>query len=166
MINAISDLRVSQSYCQEIAPLLGVCLRDNSGRPCGQHPCLRCFDVDFRDDHGRGIIFVVRRRTLAFSLGTGPSVLPSTKAWEDWGPHWMELDFLNDSISLAGLRCVLREIFAPAQPFLCSVCATSYRVRTRGATANYTLSSASPPGWSCQPVHASRRTSCWSCRSC
>ncbi|KAH9988250.1 hypothetical protein BJV74DRAFT_466230 [Russula compacta] len=71
------------------------------------------FDVYFRDDHGRRIIFVARRRTL-LSLASPSSDAsvppPTTRAWEDWGPratHWMELDPLNDSISLAGSRCVL-----------------------------------------------------------
>lgn len=63
------------------------------------------FDVSFRYDQGRRIIFVARRRTL---LALAASV--GARAWEDWGPsatHWMELDPLNDSLSLAGSRCVL-----------------------------------------------------------
>ena len=70
------------------------------------------FDVYFRDDRGRRVIFVARRCAL-LSLAIAPqgaSMQPSTRMWEDWGPrttHWMELDPLNDSISLAGSRCVL-----------------------------------------------------------
>ncbi|KAF8495543.1 hypothetical protein F5888DRAFT_1711808 [Russula emetica] len=71
------------------------------------------FEIFFRDDHGRRIIFVARRRTLlslASPTGSGASTPPYTRAWEDWGPrttHWMELDPVNDSMSLAGSRCVL-----------------------------------------------------------
>jgi hypothetical protein len=72
------------------------------------------FDVYFLEDHRRRIIFIARRRDL-LSLATSPqgaitSMQPAIKAWEDWGPrttHWMELDPLNDTISLAGSRCVL-----------------------------------------------------------
>jgi hypothetical protein len=71
------------------------------------------FEIFFRDDHERRIIFVARRRTLlslAYPTGSGASMPPYTRAWEDWGPrttHWMELDPVNDSMSLAGSRCVL-----------------------------------------------------------
>ncbi|KAH9000996.1 hypothetical protein EDB83DRAFT_2471152 [Lactarius deliciosus] len=40
----------------------------------------------------------------------GRSSLTAATAWEDWGPratHWLELDPQNDSLSLAGSRCVL-----------------------------------------------------------
>ena len=71
------------------------------------------FEIFFRDDHGRRIIFVARRRTLlllASPTGSGASTPPYTRSWEDWGSrttHWMELDPMNDSMSLAGSRCVL-----------------------------------------------------------
>lgn len=71
------------------------------------------FDVKFRNDYDRRIIFVARRRTLlslAPKSGTDIPHVPAVKAWEDWGPratHWMELDPSNDSISLSGSRCVL-----------------------------------------------------------
>lgn len=47
------------------------------------------FDVYFRDDHGRRIIFVAHRRAL-HSLAVasqGASIPPATRAWEDWGPR-------------------------------------------------------------------------------
>jgi hypothetical protein len=71
------------------------------------------FEIFFRDDHGRRIIFVARRRallSLASPTASGASTQTYTRAWEDWGPrmtHWMELDPVNDSMSLAGSRCVL-----------------------------------------------------------
>ncbi|KAF8266896.1 hypothetical protein EI94DRAFT_120425 [Lactarius quietus] len=69
------------------------------------------FYILFRADHGRQIIFVARRRTLlALALAAESQDSVCTRAWEDWGPratHWMELDPLNDSLSLAGSRCVL-----------------------------------------------------------
>ncbi len=67
------------------------------------------FDVVFRDDEGRRIIFVARRRTL-LALASKAQGSENARAWEDWGPratHWMELDPMNDSLSLAGSRCVL-----------------------------------------------------------
>jgi hypothetical protein len=67
------------------------------------------FDVLFRYDQGRRIIFVARRRTL-LALAAEPWASVGARAWEDWGPsatHWMELDPLNDSLSLVGSRCVL-----------------------------------------------------------
>ncbi|KAH9955439.1 hypothetical protein BC827DRAFT_876446 [Russula dissimulans] len=69
------------------------------------------FDVYFRVNNGRRIIFVARRRALlSLTIPSGTRTLAPIRAWEDWGPrttHWMELDPLNDSISLAGSRCVL-----------------------------------------------------------
>jgi hypothetical protein len=71
------------------------------------------FDVHFLDNHGRRIIFVAHRRTLlslASRSDTGMPPSGAVRAWEDWGPratHWLELDPLNDTISLAGSRCVL-----------------------------------------------------------
>ncbi|KAI0301473.1 hypothetical protein BC826DRAFT_989875 [Russula brevipes] len=136
----IADLRLSQP-----SPLSGdhpSPRRSHSEFPFRSDPedNILAFDVYFRDDHGRRIIFVARRRallSLAFPLGTGPSVLPSTKAWEDWGPratHWMELDPLNDSISLAGSRCVLVKYSHLRSHFVLDLREFNpYRVRTRGA---------------------------------
>lgn len=67
------------------------------------------FDILFYPYRDRRIIFVARRRTL-LALAAEPQASAGARAWEDWGPrstHWMELDPLNDSLSLAGSRCVL-----------------------------------------------------------
>lgn len=97
------------------------------------------FDVYFRDDNGRRIIFVAHRRTL-LSLATtsqGASRLPVTRAWGDWGPrttHWTELDPLNDTISLAGSRCVLVKYSHLRDHFVLDLRDFNpYRVRARTA---------------------------------
>ncbi|KAI9449181.1 hypothetical protein BJY52DRAFT_1308610 [Lactarius psammicola] len=106
----IFDIRLSQP-----APLSGA--HQSSGRsslaafPFRSNPedDILAFDVFFHTDQGRRIIFVVRRRTL-LALAAEPRASAGARAWEDWGPratHWMELDPLNDSLSLAGSRCVL-----------------------------------------------------------
>jgi hypothetical protein len=67
------------------------------------------FEILFYPYSVRRIIFVARRRTL-LALAAEPQAWAGARAWEDWGPratHWMELDPLNDSLSLAGSRCVL-----------------------------------------------------------
>jgi len=104
------DIRLSQP-----APLSGA--HQASGRPSlaafpfrsNPEDDILAFDVFFHADHGRRIIFVARRRTL-LALAAEPRASAGARAWEDWGPratHWMELDPLNDSLSLAGSRCVL-----------------------------------------------------------
>ncbi|KAH9054922.1 hypothetical protein EDB87DRAFT_1643771 [Lactarius vividus] len=106
----ISDIRLSQP-----SPLSGT--HEPSGRsslatfPFRSNPedDILAFDVFFRTDHGRRIIFVARRRTL-LALAAEPPAWVSATAWEDWGPratHWLELDPQNDTLSLAGSRCVL-----------------------------------------------------------
>jgi hypothetical protein len=67
------------------------------------------FDIISYPHRERRIIFVARRRTL-LALAAEPKASVGPRAWEDWGPratHWMELDPLNDSLSIAGSRCVL-----------------------------------------------------------
>jgi hypothetical protein len=67
------------------------------------------FDIISYPHRERRIIFVARRRTL-LALAAEPQASAGPRAWEDWGPratHWMELDPLNDSLSIAGSRCVL-----------------------------------------------------------
>ena len=98
------------------------------------------FEIFFRDDHGRRIIFVARRRTLlslASHTGSDASTPPYTRAWEDWGPrttHWMELDPLNDSMSLAGSRCVLVKYSHLRNHFVLDLRDFNpYRVRARHA---------------------------------
>jgi hypothetical protein len=106
----ISDIRLSQP-----APLSGA--HQASGRssraafPFRSNPedDILAFDILFCADPGRWIIFVVRRRTL-LALAADPRASGGARAWEDWGPHathWMELDPQNDTLSLAGSRCVL-----------------------------------------------------------
>ncbi|KAH9168068.1 hypothetical protein EDB89DRAFT_2205877 [Lactarius sanguifluus] len=106
----ISDIRLSQP-----SPLSGT--HEASGKsslaalPFRRNPedDILAFDIFFHTDQGRRIIFVARRRTL-LALATKPQTWVSATAWEDWGPratHWLELDPLNDSLSLAGSRCVL-----------------------------------------------------------
>ncbi|KAI9438014.1 hypothetical protein H4582DRAFT_2076614 [Lactarius indigo] len=103
----ISDIRLSQP-----APLSGT--HQLSGRsslaafPFRRNPedDILAFDVYFHTDHGRRIVFITRRRTL-LALAAEP---PTARKWDDWGPratHWLELDPQNDSLSLAGSRCVL-----------------------------------------------------------
>lgn len=110
----ITDLRLSQP-----SPLSGNHRPSSSQQSLSAFPFrsdpeddIIAFDVYFRDDHGRRIIFVAHRRTLCSLAATsqGASIPPVTRAWGDWGPrttHWTELDPLNDTISLAGSRCVL-----------------------------------------------------------
>ncbi|KAH8987994.1 hypothetical protein EDB86DRAFT_2076405 [Lactarius hatsudake] len=106
----ISDIRLSQP-----SPLSGT--HEASGRsslaalPFRRNPedDILAFDIFFHTDQGRRIIFVARRRTL-LALAAKPQTWVSATAWEDWGPratHWLELDPQNDSLSLAGSRCVL-----------------------------------------------------------
>ena len=106
----IDDIRSSQ-----LAPLSGthpVSRRSSHAAfPFRSNPedDILAFDVLFRNSQGRRIVFVARRRTL-LALATEPRASSGTRVWEDWGPratHWMELDPLNDSLSLAGSRCVL-----------------------------------------------------------
>jgi len=106
----IDDIRLSQP-----APLSGAHpasrRSSHAAFPFRNNPedDILAFDVLFREDQGRRIIFVARRRTL-LALAAEPRASVGARAWEDWGPsttHWMELDPLNDSLSLAGSRCVL-----------------------------------------------------------
>jgi hypothetical protein len=101
------------------------------------------FEIFFRDNHGRRIIFIARRRTLlwlAIPTGSGASMPPDTRAWEDWGPrttHWMELDPSNDSMSLAGSRCVLVKYSHLRNHYVLDLRDFNpYRVRARRARNN------------------------------
>ena len=107
------------------------------------------FEIIFRDDHGRTIIFIARRRallSLASPTGSGASKAPNTRAWEDWGPrttHWMELDPSNDSMSLAGSRCVLVKYSHLRNHFVLDLRDFNpYRVRARRARNNNSNSKA------------------------
>jgi hypothetical protein len=138
----IADLRLSQP-----SPLSGnhppaSPQRSRSVFPFRSDPedDILAFDVHFRDDQGRRIIFVARRRTilsLAVATPQATSMQFATRAWEDWGPrmtHWMELDPLNDSISLAGSRCVLVKYSHLRDHFVLDLRDfNSYRVRARSA---------------------------------
>jgi hypothetical protein len=138
----IADLRLSQP-----SPLSGnhhptSPLRSLSAFPFRSNPedDILAFDIYFRHDQGRRIIFVARRRALLSLAAAAPqatSMQPATKAWEDWGPrttHWMELDPLNDSISLAGSRCVLVKYSHLRDHFALDLRDFNpYRVRARSA---------------------------------
>jgi hypothetical protein len=98
------------------------------------------FDVYFRDDQGRRIIFVARRRALLSLAAVVPqatNMQSTTRAWEDWGPrttHWMELDPQKDSISLAGSRCVLVKYLHLRDHFVLDLRDFNpYRIRVRSA---------------------------------
>jgi hypothetical protein len=138
----IADLRLSQP-----SPLSGnhhpaSPQRSRSVFPFRSDPedDILAFDVHFRDDLGRRIIFVARRRallSLAAAIPQATGMQPATRAWEDWGPrmtHWMELDPLNDSISLAGSRCVLVKYSHLRDHFVLDLRDfNSHRVRARSA---------------------------------
>ena len=138
----VADLRLSQP-----SPLSGNHHPASPRRPRSRFPFrsdpeddILAFDVLFRDDQGRRIIFVVRRRailSLAIATPRATSMHPATRAWEEWGPrmtHWMDLDPLNDSISLAGSRCVLVKYSHLRDHFVLDLRDfNSYRVHARSA---------------------------------
>ena len=106
----VDDIRLSQP-----APLSGAHppsrRSSNAAFPFRSNPedDVLAFDILFYPYRERRIIFVARRRTL-LALANEPHPWAGAQAWEDWGPratHWIELDPLNDSLSLAGSRCVL-----------------------------------------------------------
>ena len=106
----VDDIRLSQP-----APLSGAHppsrRSSNAAFPFRSNPedDILAFDILFYPYRERRIIFVARRRTL-LALAAEPHVSAGARAWKDWGPqstHWIELDPLNDSLSLAGSRCVL-----------------------------------------------------------
>jgi hypothetical protein len=132
--------------------------RPSSQRPLSVFPFrsdpeddIIAFDVYFRDDNGRRIIFIAHRRAL-LSLATSSTTSgsqgalasggppPVTRAWTDWGPrttHWTELDPLNDTISLAGSRCVLVKYSHLRDHFVLDLRDFNpYRVRARSAPIN------------------------------
>ena len=108
----IADIRLSQSSTLSTThPSFS--RRSLSAFPFRSDPNddILAFEVYFRDNYERRIIFVARRcALLSLATPSGTQAVPPTRAWEDWGPrttHWMELDPLNDSISLSGSRCAL-----------------------------------------------------------
>ncbi|KAI0251557.1 hypothetical protein BJV78DRAFT_1282409 [Lactifluus subvellereus] len=134
----IVDIRVSQA-----SPLSGnhpSYTQGSSIFPFRSNPEDDILAFDVCKDHSRRIIFVARRRTLlslASKSGTSMPHSPAVKAWEDWGPratHWMELDPLNDSISLSGSRCVLVKYSHLRNHFVLDLRDFNpYRVRARSA---------------------------------
>lgn len=137
----IADLRLAQP-----SPLSGIhppsTHHSRSSFPFRSDPedDILAFEIFFRDDYERRIIFVARRRTLlslASPTGSDASTPPYTRAWEDWGPratHWMELDPVNDSMSLAGSRCVLVKYSHLRNHFVLDLRDFNpYRVRARRA---------------------------------
>ena len=143
----ISDIRLSQP-----APLSSV--HQASGRssraafPFRSNPeeDILAFDILFCADPGRWIILVVRRRTLLALAADPRAPSAGARAWEDWGPratHWMELDPQNDSLSLAGSRCVLVKYSHLRNHYVLDMRDFNpHRVRARRATAAPTVLSA------------------------
>ena len=138
----IADLRLAQP-----SPLSGnhppSTQRSLSSFPFRSDPedDILAFEIFFRDDHGRRIIFLARRRallSLASPTGSGVST-PYTRAWEEWGPrttHWVELDPVKDSMSLAGSRCVLVKYSHLRNHFVLDLRDFNpYRVRVRARRA-------------------------------
>ncbi|KAI9456072.1 hypothetical protein F5148DRAFT_1151386 [Russula earlei] len=138
----IIDLRLSQpSPLSENHPSLP--RRSRPLFPFRSHPGddILAFDVFFRDENGRRIIFIAHRRTLlSLAYPPGSHMSLPIRAWEDWGPrttHWMELDPLNDSISLAGSRCAIVKYLHLHDHFVLDVCDFNpYRIRAHSARTN------------------------------